>query len=170
MTDTTADRTTRTGTPIITGNIDPATAAALMTEAVEEARRGVASGGMPFGALLLIDGQIVTRAHNRQIQDQHYLAHAETVCLSGYMGERPDSLPPTAVLVATEAPCPMCAGTAIIAGIGTVIIGETAHYLGAADWLADHVDVQVLNDQRCVDLVTDFRHEHPDRWDRFSAG
>lgn len=169
MTDTITDRSTRAGTPI-TEYIDTATAVALVTEAVEEARRGVAGGGMPFGALLLIDGQIVTRAHNRQVQDQHYLAHAETVCLGSYMGERPDPLPPTAVLVATEAPCPMCAGTAIIAGIRTVIIGETVHYRGAVDWLADHVDVRVLNDQRCVDLVTDFRHEHPDRWDRFSAG
>lgn len=149
---------------------DTATATQLISQAADEARRGIADGGMPFGALLVVDGGIVSRGHNRQIQEQRYLAHAETVCLDFYFDNSDGPLPAGSILVATEAPCPMCAGAAVVAGVHTVLIGENVHYQGASDWLADHVNVHILNDQECINLVTDFRQTHPDRWQRYSAG
>lgn len=144
--------------------------AALMAEALAEAQKGVASGGMPFGSVLVIGGEIVSRGHNRQIQDNDFLAHAEMVCLGDYLKEKTRQLQ-GATLVATEAPCPMCAGAAIVAGVERIIVGEVEHYRGAYDWLAgQEVDLVLLNDQACVDLVTDFKRDHMDRWTRFSAG
>ena len=141
-----------------------------ISEAVAEARKGVASGGMPFGAVLVIDDRIVSRGHNRQIQDRNFLAHAEMVCLADHFTVAQGPLE-NATLVATEAPCPMCAGAAVVAGVRRIIIGEIHHYRGAYDWLlSQDVEVKVFDDEECVDLVSDFRAHHADRWARFSAG
>lgn len=138
--------------------------------ALAEARDGVASGGMPFGAVLVIGGQIVARGHNRQIQDRRFLAHAEMVCLESFLAGHDGPLE-NATLVATEAPCPMCAGAAIVAGVSRFVVGEAHHYAGACDWLAaQNVDLTVMNEPGCIALVTDFRSQHADRWNRFSAG
>lgn len=147
--------------------------AALVAEALAEARRGVADGGMPFGAVLAdAAGRVVARGHNRQIQTGRWLAHAETECLAGFLTTLPRRAElATATLAATEAPCPMCAGAAVVAGVGRVVVGEATHYAGALGTLREAgVEVVVLNDAGCLDLVTDFRAEHPDRWARFSAG
>lgn len=142
----------------------------LMAEALAEAQKGVASGGMPFGSVLVVDGEIVGRGHNRQIQDCDFLAHAEMVCLGDYLKSHGKQLT-GATLFATEAPCPMCAGAAIVAGVSRIVIGEAEHYRGAYDWLlAQEVELVLLNDQACVDLVSDFKAQHMDRWTRFSAG
>ena len=142
----------------------------LMDMALAEARAGVDEGGMPFGSLLVINGSVVSRAHNRQLQDHDYFAHAEMECLKRYMnfgGGGVDG----AVLVATEAPCPMCAGAAMILGIKKFVIGESYHYQGALDWLmTQQVQVEVLNHKGCIELVSEFRHQHADRWAKFSAG
>ncbi len=147
-----------------------ATDRALMAEALAEARAGVESGGMPFGSVLVIGGEIVSRGHNRQIQDNDFLAHAEMVCLGDYLKSKTRQLA-GATLVATEAPCPMCAGAAIVAGVERIVVGEVEHYRGAYDWLAaQDVELVLLEDQACVDLVSDFKRDHMDRWNRFSAG
>lgn len=143
----------------------------LLAEALEEARKGVASGGMPFGAVLVIGDQIVSRGHNRQIQDGDFLAHAEMTCLGAFLKSHPGPLKGDVVLAATEAPCPMCAGAAIVAGVSRIVIGETHHYSGAHDWLqTQKVELAVYQDPACIDLVTEFRRDHADRWNRFSAG
>lgn len=142
----------------------------LIRAALEEARKGVATGGMPFGSVLAIDGKIVSRGHNRQIQDRKFLAHAEMVCLESFLANHDRPLE-NATLVATEAPCPMCAGAAIVAGVSRIVVGEAHHYSGACDWLASQaIDLSVLDDPGCIDLVSDFKARHPDRWNRFSAG
>lgn len=144
--------------------------AAWVEAALAEAREGVASGGMPFGAVLVVGGKIVARGHNRQIQDRRFLAHAEVVCLDSFLASHDGPLD-EATLVATEAPCPMCAGAAIVAGVSRIVVGEAHHYSGACDWLATQdVDLAVLSDPGCIDLVSDFKARHPDRWNRFSAG
>lgn len=143
---------------------------AMMAEALAEARKGVDSGGMPFGSVLAIDGEIVSRGHNRQIQDNDFLAHAEMVCLGDFLKSKTRQLR-GATLVATEAPCPMCAGAAIVAGVERIIVGEVVHYRGAYDWLtSQNVELVLLDDHACVDLVSDFKRDHMDRWNRFSAG
>lgn len=144
-----------------------------LTVALEQARMGVDEGGMPFGAVLLgCSGEVLSAAHNRQLQSGRWLAHAEAECLNAILVSLDDRAAlESATLVATEAPCPMCAGTAIICGISTVVVGESMHYSGALDWLSDSgIDVILAQDQRCIDLVGAFKADHPDRWRRFSAG
>lgn len=142
----------------------------LIREALAEARKGVAAGGMPFGSVLVVDGKIVSRGHNRQIQDLRFLAHAEMVCLESFLAGHDGPLD-GATLVATEAPCPMCAGAAIVAGVSRIVVGEAHHYPGACDWLASQdVELVLLDDPGCIELVSDFKANHPDRWNRFSAG
>ncbi|WP_341668252.1 nucleoside deaminase [Alcaligenes sp. SDU_A2] len=138
--------------------------------ALDQARLSVAQGGMPFGAVLVVDGVIASQAHNRQLQDQNYFAHAEINCLQQYMQQpfRPEQ---DVLLVSTEAPCPMCAGALQIAGIRRLLVGETHHYQGALDWLQKAgMHIEIMNDQGCIDLVTKFRHQYPERWNTFSAG
>jgi len=138
--------------------------------ALDQARLSVAQGGMPFGSVLVVNGLVVAQAHNRQLQDQNYFSHAETNCLQQYL-QMPFSPDQDALLVATEAPCPMCAGAAQIAGIRRLLVGEAHHYQGALDWLRQTgVQVEIFNDQACIDLVSKFRHQYPDRWNAFSAG
>lgn len=142
----------------------------LILAALMEARDGIASGGMPFGSVLVIDGKIVSKGHNRQIQDGKFLAHAEMMCLESFLTSHDGQLK-NSTLVATEAPCPMCAGAALVAGVSRIVIGETHHYRGAYDWLCmQDVEVVVLDNSDCIDLVSEFRSAHPDRWNRFSAG
>lgn len=143
---------------------------AMLKLALEEARKGVSSGGLPFGAVLLQGEKVISSGYNRQIQDGNFMAHAEMVCLEKVMKEQTQPLQ-DAVLVATEAPCPMCAGAAVVMGIRKIIVGENVHYSGALDWLArEGVEVQVLNNQECIDFVSHFKQERPACWSRFSAG
>jgi len=138
--------------------------------ALDEAISSVTEGGMPFGAALVIDGQVVAKARNRQLQDNAYFSHAETNCLMPFL-TRPLSNDTDAVLYASEAPCPMCAGAALISGIRKVVVGENQHYAGAIDWLRQEgIEVVVLDDPACIQLVTDFKQNHPEKWNRYSAG
>lgn len=142
----------------------------FMLIALNEARLGVAEGGMPFGAALVVDGDLVAKGHNRQLQDNNYFSHAETNCLLPYL-THPLAAEVNAVLYATEAPCPMCAGTAMISGIRKIVVGENYHYAGAIDWLVQQgIDVSILNDPACIDLVAEFKANYPDKWNSFSAG
>ncbi|ECF1263595.1 nucleoside deaminase, partial [Salmonella enterica subsp. enterica serovar Uganda] len=89
----------------------------MMAAALAEACASVASGGMPFGAVLVVNDEIASRGYNRQIQDGRFLAHAEMECLESFYRANSDVALNGATLIATEAPCPMCAGAAVIAGI-----------------------------------------------------
>lgn len=139
----------------------------------DEAERGVAEGGMPFGAVLGDElGRIWSAAHNNQIQTGRWLAHAEMECLTAYLTDLDTrDMIGQLTLYATEAPCPMCAGAAIVAGVRRCVVGEDTHYPGAIDLMRNAgVQVEVLNDQSCIELVTKFRARHPDRWALLSAG
>ncbi|WP_309065137.1 nucleoside deaminase [Microbacterium sp.] len=147
---------------------EPATSA--LAAAVREAEEGVEEGGMPFGAAIVLDGEVIARGRNRQVQRGDHLAHAETEAIRECI-ERYGTVPAGAVLVATEGPCAMCAGAAVITGIRSVVVGEVHHFAGAVDLLrAEGVGVQILEDPICIDLVTRFRAEHADLWQRYSAG
>lgn len=125
---------------------------------------------MPFGAALVIDGEVVAASRNRQVQEGKYFSHAEVNCLEGVLN-RPFGDDEDIVMVATEAPCPMCAGAIIISGIREVVVGEDVHYKGALTWLKESgITVNVLNHPGCIDLVKDFKANHPQRWSAFSAG
>ncbi|WP_083283648.1 nucleoside deaminase [Humibacillus sp. DSM 29435] len=141
-----------------------------LSDALEEAQAGIAEGGMPFGASLVVAGRVVARGRNRQVQRGDYFAHAETEALRAYLDE--NDTPPTKVtLVATESPCPMCAGAAFITGVRRFVIGEDTHYSGALDWLRrEGADVLVANDPACISMVSEFRENNAHLWQRYSAG
>lgn len=141
-----------------------------LLDALEEAQAGLAEGGMPFGASLVVAGQVVARGRNRQLQRGDYFAHAETEALRAYLDEN-HTPPKDATLVATEAPCPMCSGAAFITGIRRFVIGESTHYSGSLDWLRrEGAEVFVVNDPACIAVVSEFRERSPHLWQRFSAG
>lgn len=131
--------------------------------AVEQARAGLASGGIPIGAALVgPDGEVLGRGHNRRVQDGDPTVHGETAAFRD-AGRRRDYRDTT--MVTTLSPCWYCSGLIRQFGIGAVLVGEARTFHGGHDWLAEHgVRVQVLDDARCVDMMTAFVAERPDLW------
>ena len=135
----------------------------LLDAALEQAQKSLAEGGIPIGSVLATsDGEIVARGHNRRVQDGDTTAHAETVCIKA-AGRRRDWH--TLTLASTLSPCAMCTGTAILHRIPRVIIGEHTTFMGREDWMrTEGVEIEVLHDQRCIDLMTKFIADRPDLW------
>ncbi len=120
-------------------------------------------GGIPIGsALAAPDGQIISAGHNLRVQEGDTTAHAETACIRA-AGRRRDWH--TLTLASTLSPCAMCAGAAILHRIRRVVIGEHETFVGREDWLeAEGVEIRLMNDGRCVDLMRTFIAEHPELW------
>ncbi|MET9215292.1 MULTISPECIES: nucleoside deaminase [unclassified Nocardia] len=136
---------------------------ALLDVAYDEALRGLAEGGVPIGAALFdADGTLLGRGRNRRVQNDDPSVHAETDAFRA-AGRRRDYR--STIMVTTLSPCWYCSGLVRQFGIGTVIIGEARTFHGGHDWLAEHgVRVLVLDDPRCVSLMTDFIADRPDLW------
>lgn len=135
----------------------------LVREALKEARTGLAEGGLPIGSILVDEhGRIVARGHNLRVQTGDPTAHAEVVCIRK-AGRRRDWARLT--LVSTLSPCIMCTGTSLLYRIPRVIIGENQNFVGAEDLFRQQgVQVTVLHDQGCIQLMRDFIREHSDLW------
>jgi len=135
----------------------------LLDAALDEARAGLAEGGLPIGSVLATrEGGIVARGHNLRVQTGDPTAHAEVVCLRN-AGRRRDWSELT--LVSTLSPCIMCTGTALLYRIPRVVIGENRNFLGAENLFRRHgVELVVLGDPRCIELMKTFVKEHPDLW------
>lgn len=142
----------------------PSTDSELLDAALEQALKSQAEGGIPIGSVLAApDGTIVARGHNERVQSGDTTAHAETVCIRN-AGRRRDWH--TLTLASTLSPCAMCTGTAVLHRIPRVVIGENTTFLGREDWMkAEGIEIVVLHDQRCIDLMTRFITEHPELWD-----
>ena len=136
---------------------------AMLEEAIAEARRGLAEGGLPIGSVLADSrARIVARGHNLRVQTGDPTAHAETVCLRN-AGRRRDW--PELTLVSTLSPCIMCTGTALLYRIPRVIVGENRNFLGAEDLFRQNgVEVVVLNDEQCIQMMREFIRDHADLW------
>ena len=136
---------------------------ALLQEALEEARKGLREGGLPIGSVLAdADGRIVARGHNLRVQSGDPTAHAETVCIRN-AGRRRDW--PQLTVVSTLSPCIMCTGTALLYRIPRVVIGENRNFMGAEDLFRQHgVNVVVLDDGECIQLMRDFIAARADLW------
>jgi cytosine deaminase len=136
---------------------------ALLDVAVAEARAGLAEGGIPIGAALFAaDGTPLGRGHNRRVQDDDPSMHAETAAFRN-AGRQRDYR--KTIMVTTLSPCWYCSGLVRQFGIGAVLVGEARTFHGGHDWLAEHgVEVTVLDDERCVDLMTDFIAARPELW------
>ncbi|GGI03771.1 nucleoside deaminase [Egicoccus halophilus] len=143
--------------------LDEATLRSWLDVAVEEARTGRDEGGIPIGAALIgADGQVLGRGHNRRVQDDDPSVHGETDAFRRAGRQR--SYRGT-TMVTTLSPCWYCSGLVRQFGISRLVIGETRTFSGGHDWLADHgVEVHVLDDQRCIDLLQQFIAAHPAVW------
>jgi cytosine deaminase len=135
----------------------------LLHAALEEAKKGLAEKGLPIGSVLADPrGQIVARGHNLRVQTGDPTAHAETVCLRN-AGRRRDW--PDLTLVSTLSPCIMCTGTALLYRIPRVVIGENRSFMGAEDLFRQKgVEVTVLDDSECIELMRTFIRTNPDLW------
>jgi creatinine deaminase len=128
----------------------------------DAARLGASSGGIPIGAALVRDGVVIATGHNQRVQLEDPTAHAEIDCLraAGRQGTYRDT-----VLYSTLAPCAMCTGAIIQFQIPRVVVGEAETFPGELDLLRERgVDVVVLNDPECIDLMLRFQQSHPDLW------
>jgi creatinine deaminase len=136
---------------------------ALLDVAVDEARAGLAEGGIPIGAALVsADGTVLGRGHNRRVQDGDPSMHAETAAFRN-AGRQRDYR--STIMVTTLSPCWYCSGLVRQFGIGAVVIGEATTFHGGHDWLAEHgVKITLLDDGRCVDLMNDFIAANPALW------
>ncbi|MCE0762515.1 nucleoside deaminase [Pseudonocardia kujensis] len=136
---------------------------AALEIALEEARAGLASGGIPIGAALLgPGGEVLGRGHNRRVQDDDPSVHGETAAFRN-AGRQRDYRRTT--MVTTLSPCWYCSGLIRQFGIGAVVIGESRTFTGGHDWLAEHgVRVTLLDDERCVRLMEDFIAARPELW------
>ena len=135
-----------------------------MRAAVEEATAGRSEGGVPIGSSLMIDGEIVGRGHNQRVQNGSVVLHAEMDCLEN-AGRLPASAYRRATLYTTLSPCDMCTGAALLYGIPRVVIGENQSFMGGEDHLRQRgVEVVVVDDRRCIELMNEFIANEPELW------
>jgi len=132
--------------------------------AIEEARISQGEGGIPIGSVLVHQGRIIGRGHNRRVQRGSAILHAEMDALEN-AGRQPASVYRESVLYTTLSPCAMCSGAILLYGIPKVIIGENQTFLGEEDLLRSRgVEVGVLQDAACMELMRSFIAEHPLLW------
>lgn len=137
--------------------------AAMLRVAVDEARQGLAEGGIPIGAALFRgDGTLLGRGHNRRVQEDDPSSHGETDAFrkAGRQRSYRDT-----IMVTTLAPCWYCSGLVVQFGIGTVVVGESRTFPGGIDWLRERgVDVIDLDDRECRELLAGYIQRHPEIW------
>lgn len=136
----------------------------FMQAAIEEARKGLAEGGIPIGSVLVIDGKIVGRGHNQRVQKGSAILHAEMDCLEN-AGRLKASDYKRAILYSTLSPCDMCSGTALLYEIPKIVIGENQTFQGPEDYVRSRgVELEILNDPECIQLMRDFIQANPELW------
>jgi len=136
----------------------------FLQAAIDEAKQGLAEGGIPIGSVLVIDGKIVGRGHNRRVQKGSAILHAEMDCLenAGRLTARDYQ---RAVLYSTLSPCDMCSGTALLYGIPRVVIGENRTFQGPEEYVRSRgVKLEIVDDPACVQLMRDFIAAKPELW------
>ena len=137
---------------------------AFLDAAIAEAEQGLAEGGIPIGAVLVHRGAIIGRGHNRRVQQGSAVLHGEMDALER-AGRRPASVYRESVMVTTLSPCAMCSGAILLYGIPRVIVGENQTFMGEEEWLrARGIRVEVVQDPRCIQLMTDFIKSRPELW------
>ena len=136
----------------------------FMQAAIEEAKQGLAEGGIPIGSVLVIDGKIVGRGHNRRVQQGSAILHAEMDCIEN-AGRLTAKDYQRAVLYSTLSPCDMCSGTALLYKIPKIVIGENKTFQGPEDYVRSRgVEVVILNNAECIKLMEDFIAARPELW------
>ncbi len=137
---------------------------AFMQAALEEARQGLSEGGIPIGSVLVIDGKIIGRGHNRRVQQKSAILHAEMDCL-----ERAGRLTAKdyarSTLYSTLSPCDMCSGTALLYKIPRIVIGENKTFQGPEEYVRSRgVQLTIVDDLECIALMEAFIRDRPELW------
>ncbi|QDT26492.1 tRNA-specific adenosine deaminase [Gimesia panareensis] len=136
----------------------------FMQAAIEEAEQGLQEGGVPIGSVIVYEGKIIGRGHNMRQQQGSAILHGEMSALEN-AGRQPASVYRNSVLYTTLSPCPMCSGAIRLYQIPRVVIGENKTFLGDEELLkASGVELEVLQDPRCIELMQQFIAAHPDVW------
>jgi len=135
-----------------------------MQAAIAEARKGLEEGGIPIGSVLVIDGEIVGRGHNRRVQQGSAILHAEMDCLEN-AGRLSAADYRRATLYSTLSPCDMCSGAALLYGIPRIVAGENRTFQGPEGYVRSRgVELVVLDDSECAALMREFIAAHPALW------
>jgi cytosine/creatinine deaminase len=136
----------------------------FLQAAIEEARKGLAEGGIPIGSVLVCDGKIIGRGHNQRVQKASVIHHAEMNCLEN-AGRLNGSVYCRCTLYSTLSPCPMCSGAALLYKIPRIVIGENVTFKGPEEYVRSQgLKVEVLQDPACIQLMREFVAEHPGLW------
>ena len=132
--------------------------------AIDEAQQGLAEGGIPIGSVLVHQGKIIGRGHNRRVQQGSAILHGEMDALEN-AGRLPASVYNESVLYTTLSPCPMCTGAILLYGIPKVVIGENRTFMGEEELLKSRgVTVEVVQDPTCIAMMQDFIAAKPELW------
>jgi cytosine/creatinine deaminase len=136
----------------------------FLLEALNEARKGLEEGGIPIGSVIVHNGRIIGRGHNRRVQKGSAILHGEMDALEN-AGRQPASVYKASVLYTTLSPCPMCTGAILLYGIPKVIIGENVNFTGEEALLKEKgVEVIVANNMECKAMMSKFIEEKPELW------
>jgi len=136
----------------------------FLAAAIAEAEQGLREGGVPIGAVIVVDGEIIGRGHNRRVQKGSAVLHGEMDALEN-AGRQPASVYRSATLYTTLSPCAMCSGAILLYGIPRVVIGENETFVGEEALLRSRgVSLEVRQDATCIRLMTEFSGAHPDLW------
>jgi len=136
----------------------------FMKAALDEAEAGLAEGGIPIGSVIVHEGRIIGRGHNRRVQRGSAILHGEMDALEN-AGRQPAAVYRRSVLYTTLSPCSMCSGAILLYGIPRVVVGENRTFQGEEELLRSRgVQVDVLQDDRCIRLMEEFIRSKPELW------
>jgi len=132
--------------------------------AIDEAKKGLTAGGIPIGSVLVCDGKIIGRGHNQRVQHGSVIHHGEMNCLEN-AGRQKASVYKRCTIYSTLSPCPMCSGAILLYGIPRVIVGESVTFKGPEEYVRSQgVQVEVLQNEECIQLMRDFIAKNPELW------
>jgi cytosine/creatinine deaminase len=136
----------------------------FMFAAYEEAKKGLAEGGIPIGSVIVYNGKIIGRGHNRRVQKGSVILHGEMDAFED-AGRQPASVYKDCTLYTTLSPCSMCSGAILLYGIPKVVIGENKTFMGEEELLKSRgVEIEVIQDTACIEMMTKFITEKPFLW------
>jgi len=137
---------------------------AFLNAAIEEAKKGLAVGGIPIGSVLVCDGKIIGRGHNQRVQKGSVIHHGEINCLEN-AGRLKASIYERCTIYSTLSPCPMCSGAVVLYGIPRVVVGENMTFKGPEEYLRSQgIQVEVLQNAECIQMMRDFIAANPELW------
>jgi cytosine deaminase len=136
----------------------------FMQAAIEEAKKGLAEGGIPIGSVLVHNGKIIGRGHNQRVQNGSVIHHGEMNCLEN-TGRLPAKVYRECTIYSTLSPCPMCSGAIVLYGIPRVVVGEDKTFQGPTEYVRSQgIQVDIVQNAECIALMEDFIAKNPELW------